>query len=183
MEKEVKNKPYINLFPDKGYEIVAKEGAKEVEYFVVSKETGEEYPLPDYTSYEELKEFYEETGLSVVYEVYNEEFKYRFDRFGSYGDVDYPVYFKPTGKYAEGEEQVTDGCDLYIREEVYDLKYEDGQFKVVRALRDFPEEPEKYDPSESPYAQYMKYCVEKGERMSVDGFEEWLKTHWEVSAD
>src|SRR5690606_27354815 len=101
MEKEVKKKPYINLFPDKGYEIVAKEGAKEVEYFVVSKETGKEYPLPDYTSYEEMKEFYEETGLSVLYEVYNEEFTYRFDRFGSYGDVDDPVYFKPTGKYAE----------------------------------------------------------------------------------
>ena len=67
------------MVPDKGYEIEAKEETKEVEYFVISKETGEEYLL--------------------------------------------------------------------------------------------------HDPLESSYAQYMKYCVEKGDEIGIDGFEEWLKTH------
>lgn len=90
--------------------------------------------LPDGTSTEQVKAFYEKTNISVGYEFWNEMISYVVDRFGSYSEPNKPTVLPLTGEYAKGKEDGCENYDIFISKNVKNVEIKDGELVVTEFL-------------------------------------------------
>jgi hypothetical protein len=131
--------------------------------------------LPTCFSHEQLKKFYEETGISVGYELSYKHFSQVIDRLGSYyTDLTFSaMFFGWTGAYPEVEPG-DEAYDIFITEEAKGVTVsEEGKYTFDRFTPEDLEAEEKEKERTKIIGKYLEYSFSVGETASVENIRRW----------